>query len=192
MLFFSDMMKRIRRWKELRRLRKISSLMSVCIFIAGLIISMVGLFAYVSIDSFCCNVIIPYDDPELRLNGSDTKSNHLTVPYKISNEGYFDIVDIKLKVQIDVVYCKNDSYKETRRRIFLHEESLKSIRPGEDLKDAFEGDYNNFDNSEILLFLEELDISKEIKRLLKIEISASLSGLVQINIHYEDIDIDGE
>ena len=186
------MMKRIRRWKELSRLRKISSLMSVCIFIAGLIISMVGILTYVSIDSFCCNVIIPYDDPELKLNSSDIKSNHLTVPYKISNEGYYDIVDIKLKVQIDVVYCKNDSDKETRRTIFLHEESLKRIRPGEALMDIFEGDYDNFDDSEILLFLEELDVSKEITRLLEIEISASLSGLVQIHIHYEDIDIDGE
>jgi len=186
------MMKRMRRWKKLRRLRKISSLMSGCIFISGLIISTVGFLTYISIDSFCCNVFIPYDDPELKLNSSDIKSNHLTVPYKISNEGYFDIVDIKLKVQVDVVYFKNDSYKETRRTIFLHEESLKRIRPGEDLTDIFEGNYDNFYNSEILLFLEELDVSKEIKRMLEIEISASLSGLVQIHIHLEDINVDGD
>ena len=166
--------------------------MKVNISIAGLIISMVGVLTYVSIDSFCCNVIITYEDPELSLNGSDTKSNHLSVPYKISNEGYFDIVDIMLKVEIDVVYCKTDSDKETRRTLFIHEESLKCIRPGEDLMDIFEGSYDNFDSSEIHLFLEELDISKEITRLLEIEISASLSGLVQIHIHYEDIDIAGE
>lgn len=186
------MMKRIRRWKELSRLRKLSSLMKVCISIAGLIISMVGVLTYVSIDSFCCNVIIPYDDPELKLNGSDAKSNHLSLPYKISNEGYFDIFDIMLKVEIDVVYCKNNSDKESRRTIFLHEESLKRIRPGEDLMDIFEGSYDDFENSEILLFLEELDVSKKITRFLEIEISASLSGLVQLHIHYEDIDIDGE
>jgi hypothetical protein len=186
------MMKRIRRWNQLRPLRKVSSLMKVWIFIAGLIISIGSILTYVSIDSFCYNVIIPYDDPELKLNGSDIKSNHLSLPYKISNEGYFDIVDIMLKVQIDVVYCKNDSDKEARRTIFLHEESLKYIRPGEDLMDIFEGSYDDFDNSEILLFLEELDVSKEITRFLEIEISASLSGLVQIHIHYEDIDIDGE
>lgn len=186
------MMKRIKRWKQLSRLKKISSLMKVCISIAGLIISMVGVLTYVSIDSFCCNVIIPYDDPELSLNGSDPKSNHLSVPYKISNKGYFDIVDIMLKVEIDVVYCKNNSDKETRRTIFIHEESLNRIRPGEEISDKFEGSYDNFDNSEILLFLEELDVSKEITRLLEIEISASLSGLAQIYIHLEDIDIDGE
>ena len=186
------MMKRIRRWKELSRLRKISMLMKVCISIAGLIISIGSILTYVSIDSFCCNVIIPYDDPELSLNGSDTKSNHLSVPYKISNEGYFDIVDIKLKVEIDVVYCRNNSDKESRRTIFIHEESLNRIRPGEEISDKFEGSYDDFDNSEILLFLEELDVSKEITRLLVIEISASLSGFVQIYIHYEDIDIDGD
>ena len=151
-----------------------------------------SILTYVSIDSFCCNVIIPYDDPELSLNGSDTKSNHLSVPYKISNEGYFDIVDIKLKVEIDVVYCRNNSDKESRRTIFIHEESLNRIRPGEEISDKFEGSYDDFDNSEILLFLEELDVSKEITRLLVIEISASLSGFVQIYIHYEDIDIDGD
>ena len=166
--------------------------MKVNISIAGLIISMVGVLTYVSIDSFCCNVIIPYEDPELTLNGSDTKSNHLSVPYKISNEGYFDIVDIKLKVEIDVVYCKNNSDKETRRTIFIHEESLNRIRPGEEISDKFEGSYDNFDNSEILLFLEELDVSKEIKRLMDVRISASLAGLVRIYIHLEDIDIDGE
>ena len=186
------MMKRIKRWKQLGCLKKISSLMKVNISIAGLIISMVGVLTYVSIDSFCCNVIIPYEDPELTLNGSDTKSNHLSVPYKISNEGYFDIVDIKLKVEIDVVYCRNNSDKESRRTIFIHEESLNRIRPGEEISDKFEGSYDDFDNSEILLFLEELDVSKEITRLLVIEISASLSGFVQIYIHYEDIDIDGD
>lgn len=187
-----EMFKKIRYWKELNKSRKISCLMSIFLIIAGLIISAVNILAYLSIESISYNVIIPNDEPELKLNISNMESNYLKVPYKISNEGYFDIIDIKMKVKIDYLYSNNDSNKEIRRTVFSKKANLVSIKPGDELTGVFKGEYLNFDNSEIILFLEELDISKEIKRLMDVQISASLSGLVQFHIEFEDIDIDGD
>ena len=166
--------------------------MSIFLIIAGLIISAINFLAYLSIESISYNVIIPNDEPELKLNVSNMESNYLKVPYKISNEGYLDIIDLKLKVKIDYLYFKNDSNEKIRRTIFSKKVNLVSIKPGEEISDVFKGDYLDFDNSEIILFLEELEIGKEIKRLMDVELSASLSGLVYFHIEFKDIDIDGD
>jgi len=182
----------IRNWKRLNRSRKISFLMSVFLIIAGLLVSMMTFLAYLSIESFCYNIAIPNDSPELKINCSNMERNSLKVPYKISNKGHYDIVEVKIKLSICICYFKNNSNEEIRRIIFSKKFNLNTIRPGEEIADVFRGDHLDFDNLEIIHFLDELEIHKEIKRLMNIQIFASLSGLAQLHIELEDIDIDGD
>lgn len=187
-----EMFKKIEHWKQLKKSRKISCLMSIFLIISGLIISAVNILAFLSIESISYNVLIPNDEPEFKLNISNMENTYLKIPYKISNEGYFDINDINMKLEIEYLYFKNNSNEEVHRIIFSKKVNLATIKPGDILADTFKGDYSDFDNSEIILFLEELEINKEIKRLMDVEISGSLSSLVQFHIEFEDIDLDGD
>jgi len=150
--------------------------------------SLISFLTFSSIQAFFYNVEIPNGDPEINLDLKEPENMYVKLPFKISNKGFFDIRDIEMNISVDILYTENVSYKETRKTIFLREDyKVGHCKIGQELVKLFEGSSQDFNLSALIIYKNEVDVSKSVKLLLKIELSGNLYNLISLDIRLENI-----
>ncbi len=187
--------------RPIRVIRLIIRLMLLVLTLSMSVVSYLGGLSAINILGNTDNIVVPNGDIESNLNmtmtTNDSSSLYFKLPFKIVNDGYFDLEDLELKISVSVVFDwinkttpgENDTIEKT---VFEKEINFGTIRSGNTLKDKYEAKGDDFDLSD-LPSNTSIDYTKDppVEYLIDLVISAKYSlGLIAFRVEIHDLKLE--
>ncbi len=165
-----------------------------------ILVFIITFFENISISRVYEGIYIPdverSEELHINLNFSEPTKIKFILPYKIENNGFYDLNDINLKISLKLVYINKDTEEEcvqtilTKNNSYIEED--RHVLPGNVLEDSFEVYYQEFNWRNIDKYQKEVDKNKDVKVLMDVLISFYLVGIERDWISFTDIDISGD
>ena len=168
-----------------RVFRMILRIFVLVLTISMSLISFLGGLSAVKILSNPDNIKLPNGNIQANFDIQHPNSIYIKVPFKITNEGYFDLEDLYIKITIAAVDGHGDEVE-----IFQKSTNFGDIPKGESLSDVYSGDYKDFIISNIYEAYLQLDYSSGITLKADIVLGAKYElGLLSLRVELYNIPV---
>lgn len=178
------------KFKDLNTSRKISVIMLISIIISGYIVSILSMIAISNVLDIISDVEVPDGYIKANFNIENPNDMEVEIPFDLSNEGIYDLVDINMDVKIKVDYINNITRESKEIEIFSKKIKYGTLGAGNSLNEIFKGDVDDFDTKAIYNFFKDADIFEEISILISIKLEAKyFFNLIEFTIFNDDLDL---
>lgn len=200
-MFFSKKIKQFKsEWKSLkdwpnvpRRWTKFKKITQISLFIVGIAITFIPtFFQQYSILKVYEGLTIPNGTSYIYLNFSDASNVQISLPYKVENDGFYNLLDVNLEISLKLKYTNKNTGEITQQTILSESSGLKNVLVSNTLNETFHKDYMAFDWGNIGTYNDDVDTAKEVVVLMGLVISFYLEGIERDYISYIDMDLSSE
>ncbi|MFX0059746.1 MAG: hypothetical protein ACFE75_04540 [Candidatus Hodarchaeota archaeon] len=177
----------IEKWKKKSKCQKIS-----LILIFGIITYSFtfGIWFFTFSDSFLKSIesiSIPSGYFNASLNPSQP---HLEVAMSIKNYGFYDFTEIHIETSFDLRFFEGSNQNQTRFNVFKREDYIDVVHGYQYFETIILGENGDFNNTNLLYFQINVNVSKIIEYLLSVKIDGKyFYNIIPFQLNLYDINL---
>lgn len=142
-----------------------------------------------SLIRFYESLSFPNGTPSIGLNFTEPTEIHIIYPYRVENNGFYDIKDITVKITLSIEYIQKASGKLKNQQILSAYDDKDFLPIGRSINRVYEKDYLDFNWSNIDIYILEVDESEQTSVFMDIEFSFYLAGVEKDIIIFKNINL---
>lgn len=159
-MYYSRLRKKLKDFKNLTSSRKLSAIFLIVSIIISQIIMVISSLAISSSVQTINEIYIPAGLVNINFDTQQQDDMILQIPYQINNHGFFDLTQLKVRINLELIYFDNSTQMNSTLNIFNKDYSLAVCKGGCVFYGILEGYYDDYNISALDLFFDWYDNSE--------------------------------